>query len=599
MSTELLNAYKTKIELTNEQQDCLDYSGEKALMVKGVAGSGKSVVLMGTALRFLEKRPSDATNFVAIFTYQNTLVSSTKEFLNNNGYDDNQIKVSTINSHIKEIYDYLVEKGKAPRYKYFSAGKTGEEKKLKIITEVYKEFQNKYGKHRFLNLEPSFWIEEFEWMKQLNVWTDNKDYYLSLKRVGRGNSVRMSNKDREYAYKLFVLYCDYLEKNRYADWADQTLYIIRHPKDIPSTLKYDYILIDEAQDLTTAQMIATMHIFNKNMVIAMDINQKIHDRFWTPKSLGIAAVTKKLTKTMRTTKQIDALAESVRSKNDIYISEEEKNIRAIPDREGNIPTLVHLDNSLAEQKFVVHTVKRAITEKPNWTIGIIAAKNFQTKIFSEWMASAEIKHEIISKDSTYSVAKPGVKIVSAYGAKGLEFDYVIIPMFAEGYFPFNHIPSDEDDFERFIIKMRNLVYVSMTRAKIALTITFYGNKGSKFIADMDENLYKLIGEPFSIKGFEVKKKVRIDDSAMDEDLLEENESNFNSSKSDLKAYLEAQGYEVIDKRSVNGNLWIIGDKSIESIIKETKNKFGALWTYSPAGGMVTKRKPAWYTKTKK
>ncbi len=602
MSKELVNAYDQKIELTKEQMSCIDSVdtiGQKALMIKGVAGSGKSVVLMGAALGLLQKNIENISNFVSIFTYQNTLVSSTKEFLLKNGFDENSVNVCTINSYIKLIYEKMVADGKAPKRKYPFNDKKGEEKKQEIVKEAYKLFQDKYGRHRFLNLEPSFWLEEFEWMKQLNVWTDDIEYYLKLKRVGRGNTVRMSSKERIDAFRLFELYCGCLDKKGLADWEDQTLFIIRHARDISEEFKYEHVLIDEAQDLTTAQMLAAMLLFKKNMVVAMDINQKIHDRYWTPKSIGIDATTKKLTKTMRTTNQIDALAESVRSKNDIYFSSDERNIRAIPETEGEIPTLVHLTDSAAEQKYVVNLVKKVITEKSNWTVGIIAAKNIQTKMFSEWLASAGIKYELVSKDSTYSVGKPGVKIVSAYGAKGLEFDYVIIPMFAEGYFPFNYIPSDEDEFERYIIKMRNLVYVSMTRAKKLLTITFYGNKGSKFIADMDSKLYKFVGEPVSIRGFEVKRKIKVDEEALDESVLSKKQALSTEKGADLKSYLIEKGYEVIDKRDSNGNLWIIGDKSIEGIIKETKSKYGALWLFSPTGGIVTKRRPAWYTKSKK
>ena len=91
MSKELVNAYDQKIELTKEQMSCIDSVdtiGQKALMIKGVAGSGKSVVLMGAALGLLQKNTENISNFVSIFTYQNTLVSSTKEFLLKNGFLD-------------------------------------------------------------------------------------------------------------------------------------------------------------------------------------------------------------------------------------------------------------------------------------------------------------------------------------------------------------------------------------------------------------------------------------------------------------------------------------------------------------------------------
>ncbi len=68
-----------------QQEACLKYSGERTLMVKGLAGAGKSLVLMELARKLLSKYGADSKNKVAIFTFQNTLVSTTREFLEING----------------------------------------------------------------------------------------------------------------------------------------------------------------------------------------------------------------------------------------------------------------------------------------------------------------------------------------------------------------------------------------------------------------------------------------------------------------------------------------------------------------------------------
>lgn len=41
--------FDQQIKLTEEQQACIDYNGERTLMVKGCAGAGKSIVLMAAA----------------------------------------------------------------------------------------------------------------------------------------------------------------------------------------------------------------------------------------------------------------------------------------------------------------------------------------------------------------------------------------------------------------------------------------------------------------------------------------------------------------------------------------------------------------------
>ena len=45
MELDLYNTEHEKITLTKEQESCLNYAGDKTLLVKGIAGGGKSVVL--------------------------------------------------------------------------------------------------------------------------------------------------------------------------------------------------------------------------------------------------------------------------------------------------------------------------------------------------------------------------------------------------------------------------------------------------------------------------------------------------------------------------------------------------------------------------
>lgn len=604
MEEKIYDAYHREIELTKEQQACLKYTGDKTLMVKGFAGAGKSVVLMTIAKKYLDKYGRGSKNKVALFTYQNTLVSTMREFLQVNGQSDDGVVVSTVNSYIKEIYDGWVRKGIAPKRKYPTNDDAGKAIRINNVKKAISLHQTKYGKHRFHDVDLEFWLEEFDWMKNMNIWKDDLDTYLVMPRKGRGGKIRMSSSDRVTAYQMFVTYCNHLESTKQGDWADQTLFLIRHADQIPEDKKFEHILIDEAQDLSLAQMIAIMHLYNSDMVIAMDMNQKIHNRFWTPKLLNIDSTTKKLTKSMRTTVEIEALAESVRSKNDIHLSDDDKSTRAVPERSVKIPNIVHLESQAAERKYVVSLIRQYIKENPKITIGLIAAKNKQIKIFSDWLTSEGIAHEQVTKDSTFSIAKPGVKVVTAFGAKGLEFDCVIIPMFAEGYFPFSFYTDDQEAMDEFIIKMRNLVYVSMTRAKYYLTITFYGNKGSRFLNDMDSDLYEWIGEPFtpSVKTNTKLETVASTQTGFLKDFMTvPNDSNTNDatteSSSTLIDFLRGKGLEVIDKRSKGGALWVVGDKSLDPILKESRNLFQALWTYSERGGGATKHRSGWFTKS--
>lgn len=609
MSEKLYDAYHQEIELTTEQQACLKYTGDRTLMVKGYAGAGKSLVLMAIAQKYLAKYGHFEKNKVAIFTFQNTLVSTTREFLHVNGGDEEGIVVSTVNSYIKSIYDELVRQGKAPRQSYPNSMRKDKDmpRRLKAVEMALNRHQTKYGKHRFHDLPYEFWLAEFDWMKDMNIGQDDLDAYILYKRKGRGNKYRFSSADYATAFQIYTYYLAYQTTTGQGDWADQPMFLVRNPQLIPDSFKFDHILIDEAQDLSLAQMTVLMQLYKKNgdMIVAMDANQKIHGKYWTPKLLGIEATTKKLTKSMRTTKQIDNLAESVRSKNDKQLDEDDKNLRALPEREGPLPKLVHLDNQAAERKYVVELVKTYRKANPNMTIGIIAAKNSQIDLYSDWLTSANIKHEQVRKDSTFSMATPGVKVASAFSSKGLEFNVVIIPMFAEGFFPYKFTTDDEEEMEQYMIKMRNLVYVSMTRAKNILVISWWGDRGSRFIADMDSALYETEGSAFKIKAPATESYIKTPSATptvtpiakpISEAAIS---SSTEPSSTGLVTFLEKKGLEVIDKREKGGALWVIGGKELDPIIKETRKVFGALWTFSQNGGRATGNRTSWFTKCTK
>lgn len=622
MAEKLYDAYHQEIELTTEQQACLKYAGDRTLMVKGYAGAGKSLVLMAIAQKFLAKYGHKEKNRVGIFTFQNTLVSTTKEFLHVNGGDDEGVLISTVNSYLKSIYDDLVRAGKAPKQSYPNTNRKDRDKpkRLKAVEIALNKHQTKYGKHRFHDLPYEFWLDEFDWMKDMNIGKDDLDAYILYKRKGRGNKYRFSSADYATAFQIYTFYLAYQSSTGQGDWADQPMFLIRNRDLIPESYKFDHILIDEAQDLSLAQMTALMLLYRKDgdMIVAMDANQKIHGKYWTPKLLGIEATTKKLTKSMRTTKQIDNLAESVRSKNDKQLDEDDKNLRALPEREGPMPKLVHLEDQAAERKYVVELVKAYIKANPNMTIGIIAAKNSQIDLYSDWLTSASpsIPHEQVRKDTTFSMAKPGVKVASAFSAKGLEFNVVIIPMFAEGFFPYKYLTDDEEEMEQYMIKMRNLVYVSMTRAKNILVISWWGNGGSRFIADMDPSLYETEGLPFKInasKQTNYSKASSISNTSIATTTQTTPMKTTNSAVSsaispitstasgvsELVEYLKSNGLEVIDKRDRGGALWVIGGKELDAIIKESRKLYGALWTFSQNGGTATRNRTSWFTKCTK
>lgn len=595
MSVEVYDACQEKIIWTKEQEACLNYTGNRTLMIKGIAGAGKSLVIQALAKQFLAGYASDQKNKVAVFTFSNTLNSAMKEFLKINGEQEDYITVTTLTSYIAYVYHSIG----APKIRIDTDPLYSKLKK-EAVQEALEHHKKQYGTHRFHNLELQFWMEEFDWMKDMNVSAQDLKYYLSLPRKGRGGKVRMTAAERLTAFQIFTFYDSVRKKKGIGDWIDYSLYLVRNSDKIPDRLKFDHILIDEAQDLSLAQMMAAVMLFRKDMIVAMDKNQRIFNKQWTPKLLGIETTTKTLTRSMRTTKQIDNLAESVRQKNEEMLDADEKTVRAMPEREGPLPQVVHLKDTASEKKYVTEQVKAYLKQNSKISIGVLASCKRQVYTYAVWMTDAGIQPEIIEKNSTFSMAKPGVKIVNIYNAKGLEFSRVIIPQFVEGNFPYHHKTDDEEERQMFLTTCRNLVYVGMTRAQFSLVITYQGENGSRFIGEMDPHCYEAVGLPLvyaSAAGNGAWNKSRTKEISLPPTAPIEKKAENGKS---LSSFFAEKGLEVIDKRAVGGCLWVVGEKEgLLPYIKEAGKLFGAYGNYSAKGGRATQNRAGWFTMCKK
>ena len=192
--TTFKNAYNETLELTDEQEKCLNYHIEDndTLMIKGYAGAGKSVVIQNYALKYINKYPADRRRHkIGIFTFTNALTTTTREFLDSNpGGTD--IVTSTLDKYLAEVYDAMG----GPHINIYDGAI-----RYSHIEQALKIHENEHGHHRFHDLgAEEFCNDEIEWMKMMNVNPNDKDYYLSIERRGRGSNVRMSQRDREVAF---------------------------------------------------------------------------------------------------------------------------------------------------------------------------------------------------------------------------------------------------------------------------------------------------------------------------------------------------------------------------------------------------------------
>lgn len=469
------------LQLTKAQQECIDYKGAD-LLVRGEPGSGKTVVLLKRARKFAEA-PEAGRESIRLITYNRTLAAFAKELVKE--IDLPQIKVSTFHS---------LAMGALQRLGYKPNMIAGEKREQFIQAAL--DAQPKRRGNKLLERDLSFFAEEITWLKGKDL--KDEENYLAADRKGRGSALQRS--DRQTVWAIYQHYQTAIDNADLWDWDDLAPTLIAAIEaagdKLPTGVKVEHILIDEAQDLQVGHVRALRMLARQSLTIAADEAQKIYRTSFAWRDAGInlhGSGSKKLTTSFRSTAQIIALASSLRA-NDPEIKAGGENVVSykLPEFQGPLPVLIGKPDRWSEEKAVVALIQELVREFPEQTVGLLARNWRPLYRFTHLLKEVGIPFEMIQEtrkgETAFSLISPGVKLVSCHSAKGLEFDFVILAHLNEEVFP--PAPTAEADAEELTEQEateRRLLYVSMTRAKVGLYLT-YGGEPSRYLKELDSRL---------------------------------------------------------------------------------------------------------------
>ena len=501
------------VTFEGRQLDCVNYDGESALVIKGIAGSGKTLLIVQKAKEYVPKT-KDITNLnaqrqtkVCIMIYNKALVAAIKYILRVNGLE-NQVDVYTVGSYFLTNYKH---------HKPYGVGKFVSDCK-DTIEELVNSNKAVYGR-----FGTNFLQNEIEFMFSNGIADAlDRTNYINMDRSGRCKEYkkRISDKDKGIIFDFFTKYLDAIHsKHLFNNEEFYSILCKRYLDEIRINSQYDSILIDEAQDFNLVNMKLTLALGSKKKVIAMDRNQSIYDnRSWAFKDLGIQYHVKKLPITYRTSKEIDELAHDLKIIDDASLDEEDRCENELSDvSTGDLPNIISCRDRNEEFELIVETIKMILPKKK--TIAILLTTNnkndkretlgiddFADKI------RRRIGESVVKIDKNVDdnvILTPGVKISTIHSAKGLGFDTVIIPYFERDIYPsslfakyMKFVDSDcyqkdgnesKDDLCKKAIREdisndRKTAYVAITRAKRHLVIT-YAKYPSPFISEFNKNHY--------------------------------------------------------------------------------------------------------------
>lgn len=216
------NEFGEPIKLKGRQVECVNYSGASSLLIKGTAGSGKTLILAKIAKNLLEDNPPiNGKPQICIYVYTTSLHDAMAELLEANGIrvakkpgDEGEIAVYSIKKYIAHICYKL---GTVPR----NFRPITDNERLRTIEEILENYRKYPYHHNSYDLDAEFWADELKWM-YTNGIADESDRtkYLSMDRKGRCKKykTRMTDSGRRAAFDMMVMYNNTLYDDKRYEW---------------------------------------------------------------------------------------------------------------------------------------------------------------------------------------------------------------------------------------------------------------------------------------------------------------------------------------------------------------------------------------------
>jgi hypothetical protein len=418
-------------------------------LVRGVAGSGKSLVLVHRALWLKNQYPDHK---VLVVTFNKNLSQLLRSKIS-----DSNIHVETFHGQCAKIFR--------------DSGRTWQSPLTRMGW-----LQNKY-QHKIeqSGLTADFVDEEIKYRKEVGLLDDTE--YLTANRRGRGNALLQEK--RKVINQIFQDYRTYQQNlqrtnQQHLDWEDIPVEVQKLLNSGKSKFNshYDVILVDEAQDFPPLWIEIIRQQLNPNgsLFLSDDPTQSIFRYFsWKEKGVPVTGRTKILRVPFRNTREISMAAHAMIA-DDPIISQSEIPMPLLdsPDLcEGIKPMLINCQTHDREHREIQRLAKQLHAEEPEAKIAILCSKG-------------QIKHYANLRQSSPEDKYPnpsGFAFVDSFQRmKGLEFDIVLIPALCKLF-----QSEGEEANAEFVANKRRQLFTAMTRARTRLIMSYH----SKFPKELN------------------------------------------------------------------------------------------------------------------
>ncbi len=452
------------LRLTREQESIVNQvKFEHDFLVKGSAGTGKSLVLLKTLEKLIQKNKETSFNLI---TFSKSLEKYNKyvaQLMN----IENPIKEEIITTSENYTRKLLMDAYPGKDFPY-SLIKCLEKDERVATNPIGKEIWNEIDKFILPKcVSKKEYCEEKinrTGMKRLPVGTDRDKIWAAAEAIF-AEWDKMDELPFNYAvYKLVtkIENCEYT---------------------IPANLKTDYLFVDEVQDLTVSTLRLLKYSVNGNLILAGDNDQSVYQTgfAWNKAKIDVIGNSRTLNMNFRSTTQIQDITEKYRK---LMKGFDKKNS---PEtfRLGAPVELHEPENQDAAFESILDSVNMCINSlgyEPE-NICLIAGRKDQLVALQEQLKERfELNSGFVNADE-FSFAEEGViRLATPQSCKGLDFPVVLYYLDHRAHFLNVY---DEETADKM---NRNMIYTAITRGTELLQLFILKDSSSDPIDDLRQIL---------------------------------------------------------------------------------------------------------------
>lgn len=279
---------RREIKLNELQIKAAKNNEDRAAIITGPAGCGKSIVITERIKNLLETHHYSPKLNILLTTFNKDLIHELFEWLKNildiTKTTHNHTDRFTFNGSNKpnitlHHFDILSTR-LADIHKLGSLKE--DDAQLKIIKEIINQIKIKNNiidasKDDILNSD--FILEEYERV-YYGLQYHNKELYLNEERTGRGQKPKLdkNSEKRKLAWECLFHYNQYLDENKIQSYRKRRDVFYQMLKNSEIEEKYTHIFVDEFQDCTGADFDIFYYLLENpnHLVIAGDLAQSLH-----------------------------------------------------------------------------------------------------------------------------------------------------------------------------------------------------------------------------------------------------------------------------------------------------------------------------------